>query len=418
MEADSPILRALAARYYDSQAGRTGQSANDFIADYRDLLKAANSTDGEALIRAEKELRLAAHESNGLLALDMHPRDERLILRVRLTRAGGETWLFSRVGQTSPTELRQQLATVFANAAEATMAAPWLNDWSQWCAGLAEQARCGGALAPFSRDDLSANEELLRVLRAVLGWRGESLIRFASCVICGDSKRLGYLRSKLEACLTQLSKGRLTSFEDVGLLETPRQALVHGPVVLVMADGVLDLGLLRGPVSISEVDLRAVRSLTTSALRCLTVENETTFHELAKLNSGTVLIQTSYPGRAVLEILRCLPEDLPCWHFGDTDPAGFDILRDLRKRSGRRIESLHMKHRPSNASKTLSEAEQRLTAKLCDDPLLSDVRAELEHMSETGLKGNFEQETLGKPTVGTWPFYQNVSCSSQNRTVL
>src|SRR5436189_288206 len=46
----------------------------------------------------------------------------------------------------------------------------------------------GGSVAPFSRDDLRLNEELLTLLPTLLAWEGESLIRFASCVLCGDSK--------------------------------------------------------------------------------------------------------------------------------------------------------------------------------------------------------------------------------------
>jgi hypothetical protein len=346
----------------------------------------------------------------------MHPRDAQLIFRVRLAREGGEEWLFSRIGEQTPTEHRKQVAEVFAKAARESIAAPWQNDWNQWCEGLAKRALRGGALAPFSREDIPANEELLNILPALLSWPSESLIRFASCVICGDSKRLDQLRSKLEACLAQLSAKDGASLEDFGLLETPRYVLLHGSLKLELQGDVLDLGLFHGPVRISEVDIRKASSLTTSATRCLTVENETSFYELAKLNSGTLLIQTSYPGRAVLETLRRLPAEIHCWHFGDSDPAGFDILRDLRKRSGRRIEPLHMKYRPLSTSTILSEADRRLTLKLCNEPLMSDLRVELERLLETGRKGAFEQETLGRPRMRTWPFYQDEGYSLQTES--
>jgi hypothetical protein len=37
-----------------------------------------------------------------------------------------------------------------------------------------------------------------------------------------------------------------------------------------------------------------------------------------------------------------LPAALECHHFGDSDEAGFEILRDLRDRSGRDLQPLHM----------------------------------------------------------------------------
>jgi hypothetical protein len=37
-----------------------------------------------------------------------------------------------------------------------------------------------------------------------------------------------------------------------------------------------------------------------------------------------------YANSATVEFLRNLPENIELWHFGDSDPKGFDILRDLR----------------------------------------------------------------------------------------
>ena len=94
------------------------------------------------------------------------------------------------------------------------------------------------------------------------------------------------------------------------------------------------------------------------------VENETSFHELAKLRSGVLLIQTSFPGSATLPLLECLPPTLEFHHFGDSDAAGFEIFHNLRKRSERGFQALHM---------------------------------------ERG-RANFEQESLGRPKA-EWPFY-------------
>lgn len=409
MANDSPILKALAARYGDSQAGRSGQYSADFTADYRDVLITANCADGEALTRAENDVRAAVHESGGLFSLDTHPRDARIIHRLRLAQEGGEAWLFSHIGKISPTEQRRQISVVFEMAAQIKIVPHWQNQWSLWCGKLAQQALTGQTLAPFSREDTSGNEELLSVFAGVLAWQGESMIRFASCVLCGNSKRLGQLRAKVETCAFQLSHGKISTLEELGLVETPRHVLMHGPLKIEMESGVLDFGVLHGPVRISEIDLRKALSLTTSATRCLTVENETTFHELAKLNSNTLIIQTSYPGRAVLEMLHRLPSNLECWHFGDSDPAGFDILRDLRTRSRRPIGSLHMIFRPSACSEFFSASEKSLLSKLLDDPLMADVHNELKKMLSSGRKGSYEQESMGAPTMKAWPFYQEES---------
>lgn len=399
-----PVLAALAARYRTSAAGRTGQTVKDFTIDYRDLLKAALATDGEALIAAEADLRAAAATSNGMLSLDTHPRDEKLALRVRLAREGGEAWLFQRLGEVSPSQHRQRLAAAFEEAATRIVPEPWQSRWTAWCQDLAKAALVGEPIGAFARDDLALNQELLQTLAAVLAWPGESLIRFASCVITGHSKRLEELTARLEQSLEQLSGGAVGSLEQFGLLQNPRTVLIHGPLRLHSETGLVDTGLLRGPVRLSELDLRSAVSVTTAAKRCLTIENETTFHELAKLQSGILLVHTSYPGSAVRALFERLPENVECWHFGDTDPVGFDILRDLRERTERVIRPLHMRFRDDPLSALLSQDDKRLIHRLIANPSLSDVRTELEAMLAAGRKGRFEQESLGWPEC-EWPFY-------------
>jgi hypothetical protein len=104
----------------------------------------------------------------------------------------------------------------------------------------------------------------------------------------------------------------------------------------------LDLGRLHGAFRLSQTDLDRAESVETTARRCLTVDNEASFHELAKLRSGALLLQTRFPGSATLALLKQLPEALEFHHFGDSDEAGFEILRDLRERSGRNFQPLHM----------------------------------------------------------------------------
>jgi hypothetical protein len=57
----------------------------------------------------------------------------------------------------------------------------------------------------------------------------------------------------------------------------------------MLRDEWLNLVLLRGPVRLSDTDINHASKIETSAHRCLTVENETSFHELAKLESGELL---------------------------------------------------------------------------------------------------------------------------------
>lgn len=395
------VLEELARRYEARRAGRTGLGKQRVLFDFEEILSAANSAEGNARDDAVEQLTIA--ERQGWLKILKHPRDKTLHAEIEFLPEGEEP-IFRAVNQLSPTARRKEWQRIFAEASQHRVPDAWMERWQAWCHDLGRSAAFGEVKAPFLWKELSAAEELLRVLAGVLSWPGESLIRFVSCVLCGTSKRLEELAPRLVTALRELSHGEVTDLEQLGVLRVPRVVLLHGPLILELPGGNLDLGLLQAPAWISEADIQAARSLIVHAPRCLTVENETTLQELAKLQSGTLLIHTSYPTSGVLTLLKKLPAAIPCWHFGDTDPFGFDVLRILRRETGRSIAPLHMRFRPSSKVQNWSSKETGMMKTLLADELMTDVREELLRMQGNPSKGDFEQENYGIPQKA-WPFY-------------
>ena len=372
----SPVLEALARRYERRQAGRTGEAGRDVLVDVEDLLREADAAEGESRAVAEQQLREA--EKNGILKLEpLHKRDRSSLHQIRFSPAN-EVKLYELVGRQSPKSVREALAEQFAAASGHKVPARWADGWKTWCERIRGAALAGKSVEPFDRHPSTENQKLLALLPKLLAWEGESLVRFASCVLCGDSKTLeslaamdrdgefrDKLRGKLGRLLEEITSGQIRSLDDIGILPNPRFALIHGPLKLLLDGEWLDLGRLRGAFRLAESDIERAESLVTTALRCVTIENETSFHELAKLESNELLIQTSYPGSGTLKLLQRLPREMEFWHFGDSDAAGFDILRVLSEKSGRNFQPLHMKH-------------GRIP---------------------------FEQESLGRPKLKSWPFY-------------
>ena len=385
----SPILLVLAERYRSSKAGREGGSA-DFVTDFRDLLKFAASHDGEARSRAEDDVRRAVYASGGLISLDLHPRDPNIIHRVRL-RPDGEGWLFQEIGQQPPSVGRRKLADFFRLRASDKVPH---RGWRPWLENMSASALAGKSVMPFERDNMALNEELLHITAAILTWPEASLIRYASAVICRDSKRLEVLHARLLHALRAITGIPETTLESFQILQVPRAVLVHGPFVLKLPRGDLDFGILTGPVAVSGTDLQLAGEIQSTARACLTVENESVFRELAKRNSGILLICTSFPGAATLCLIQRLPPGMAFHHFGDSDPAGFEILRDLREKTGRTIQALGMEFRPSPNSLPLTDVERKTTERLLESPYLKDVRSALKAILECGSKGDYEQESL------------------------
>jgi len=131
----------------------------------------------------------------------------------------------------------------------------WRAPWNIFCERMTLAALAGEDVTPFERDNLSANAELLTLLNKLLAWRGESLVRFASCVLCGNSKRLedlagmekdgemrGKLRGKLGRTLETITDGKIRSLDDLGIMPNPRFVLLSGPLRLRLDGQWLDLG--------------------------------------------------------------------------------------------------------------------------------------------------------------------------------
>lgn len=386
------ILRVLADIYRKSAAGSHG-GARDFTCDYEQLLRHANCHDGDERERAEDDLKRAELESGKLFSIDRAPRSG-IPLRVRLSRTGGEMWLFEKLVTDSPSGQRSGLASFFNLMATASVPEEWSEKWRSWSRLLETQALTQGNVQPFKRNDPAGNDDFLNALLGVIRWREESLIRFASRVICGDSKRLENLEGRLLFALQSISGDGGMTLEDCGILKKPRTLAFHGPLVLKLGNDVVDFTPLPGPSSISETNLIEADEVITRATVCVTVENEEVFLELSKRNRSWLLVHTSFPGSAVRRLFGMLRLDLSCLHFGDSDPSGFDILRDLREKTGRAFRPVCMEFRPDPAGLPLTTDERKTIDRLLGTTLLEDVHPELRRMLEAGSKGAFEQECV------------------------
>lgn len=395
MDPSSQVLRTLAARYENRQAGRTGHGR--VTIDYEELLREAEADRGEARICAERDL--AEAHTRGLLTLETHRRTN-LPLRVRF-EAKNEKPLFEMLHLLAPTERRRALAALFEQAARQSVPAPWQAGWEKFCAAHASVALEGSSLAPFGRDRTDEIREILTLLPGLLAWQTESLRRFASSRLCRDSKRLEALQTRLTTCLNAITAGAIRSLEDLGIVENERAVIIQGPLRLLYPEGVLDLGLLTAPARIDRRDLGRAR-FETSAARCLVVENLSVLHELAGRRANTLLASSGSEGgfahSAIVEFLTALPEAVTCWHCGDTDPKGFEILLNLRERLNRPLLSLGMTFDGSRPGPPLTQNDSATVVRLLALPHLTAVeKSQLIAQQTAGHKGVFEQEARPLP---------------------
>jgi hypothetical protein len=261
---------------------------------------------------------------------------------------------------------------------------------------------------PFRWLEANRVEELLKLIFDLTAreWPDGTLIRDASTQLGHDSKHLEAQQSLIERALAQLL-GRETPLEALGIQSSNSVLHYGGPLVLHFDDHVKTLDL-RFESTLSVAELEHAKNITTTAERLLTVENrKTTFLQLVRADvmRSTLIVATSFPTQAVRLLLQKLPPDLPHHHFGDTDPAGWDILRKLREVSGRAVSPLQMRWRSKANALPLTQRDHQVLIRLLADPSMADCHAELHAMQQAGTKGDFEQEFLGLPNLERWPFY-------------
>ncbi|WP_211325663.1 Wadjet anti-phage system protein JetD domain-containing protein [Roseimicrobium gellanilyticum] len=356
---------------------------------------------------AEREA--IALEKEGRLKLVRHRYRKYRIEKIALPLES-EVWLTSLFGGKVGSErLERSFAILRQNCARLHLRYP--QEWVALCNHIQMSWETGETCRPFSWRHPELVERAFDSLFALTSkdWRPGIRERIASELLGWGSKGIEERRAELDAALV-LMFGEPFSLESLGLVGTLSRVIVQGPLVIHFADGSShDTSSLQGPATITHADLLRATHATTAAARLLSIENEkSTFADACTANreGDTLLLATSYPTAATLRLLELLSEELPHFHFGDTDVSGYAILNALRQRSPRPVHPFLMVWEDDVASKALSEYDQRLLPALLESDLLEDCREQLERIKYAGRKGRFEQERYGIPELPTWPFWR------------
>lgn len=394
----SSVLETLADLYAESTAGKSGIAARDFGEPYQRLLKRAKAESGSALTLANTDLRTA--ELAGALHIDVNRRSHDLE-RVRVPLAN-EAKLFELLGRMSPTAKRRAWSATFEDAALLPVPIEFQASWRLLCQRRAADVVIGKSVAPFRWEHRHRAEAQLRIVSELLGWHRPCFVRTASAQLSGSSKFFERCLSTLESLLNEASGGVFKSLQDLNITPNPTKVRFHGAIRLQLHGMTKDYVGFYGESALSELDLVAADAIEVNMPRCVTIENATTFHELCKIGCNDLLVFTSYPDQATVSFLKRLPEEVQLYHWGDADPWGFDVLRDLRAKSDRTIKPLHMHFHywaetlpeETRARRALTPRDRDRLASLLGNDEMDDIWEELKKMETAGTTGDFEQEGL------------------------
>ena len=394
-------------QWFDARGKKLGNWTRPFKRDWTELLDAAGITKAEDIATAVREAEKLQGEEKIILK---RMRYRRYMLEGLSLPLSSEAWFRELFSTQSPVELRDEsLAHVDAALARTHSLHPKL--WSQWLSTVRDAFKSGRSVPPLSWRRPGIVRMLLELTFGLTSrtWPEDTYVREASVELGLSSKQLERSQRAVEACLKAMF-GRPMPLESLRIFGSQPRGEISGELLLHFPEGPSQqIDELKGIYVLTDDLKRAVRA-STPAKRILTVENsKTTFRRLASLNASreTLIIACAYPGRGLSRLLELLPADLPVYHFGDTDPAGFLILSKLRRAVPRHVTPFLMDRRESGTPVPLSGYDRGILPGLLMDPELEDVRDHLELIASSGDKADFEQESLGRPDLPRWPFYRD-----------
>lgn len=396
-----PWLAEFHRRWHAARGKRVTASSRVFSVDWIKLLEGAGITSAEDQATAAREA-----EACGQLVLKRHRYRKYLVERVTLPLAS-EPWLIGRFGGIAGGDLQAAALKIVADFSGRGHSR-FPTEWTALCESLRVAFAQGRSLRPFRWSHPELLRRLLDVVKNLSEreWPAGTLIRAASVDIRLESKQLERHQRTFESGLARLF-GTEISLKSLGLATGDAHVELHGPLCLHFPDGSThDFDGLTH-VLVSATDLARCSSISTTAERLLSIENrKTTFRQYAAANRDrrTLVAATSFPTPAFRQLLEKLPVSLPHHHFGDTDPAGWQILLKLREATPRAVEAFRMRWRAGERPSPLTPYDIQFLPKLLADPRLADVRPEIEAIVALSDRGDFEQETLGPPASGGWPF--------------
>lgn len=228
--------------------------------------------------------------------------------------------------------------------------------------------------------------------------RGSDIsVRRLSAQLGFDSKRIEALAPALDLLtasdLDQPAREPEEFFSELGIVKHPMPVLLSGPAVLTLDDEP-PLSLPKPYIGIDPDSVVAIEFKATFKT-VLSVENLTTFHELAALKSKSVLLVYSngMPSPSWRRFYRRMLEQLPShsrlFHWGDIDAGGYRIAAKIAEvcREQNRLLELHMMN------------PEKLPKELCRRSLLEQEVRQMQRIAQKMGWMDLAEAVLAQPNA-------------------
>lgn len=297
-------------------------------------------------------------QRRGLVSLDWVRFDRGHTLAAVVLEEAALQEIYASLGRRSKEQLYREAAALLAARRET--APPELQPLYRTL--LERLAAYDSLPAPLKADRPGELADYLAALHAFFEHRDAEVARRALSVqLYGDSKRW----EQLEKGILQLLRGYCLPAEEAeaeddailaerGIVDNPGHIRLAGPLVVSTPRGKVDLALFYPDLGLPAEMARDLAVESCAAAAVVTVENLTAYYQYIRQGPPEHLkiYLGGYHNRARRELLCKLHRYLehgrraiPFYHWGDIDLGGFQIWRDLCRRTGIPFKPLLMDER-------------------------------------------------------------------------
>ncbi len=366
-------------------------------------LPAYNSqTDPSPRLTANEQLQQL--EQAGVLHLFWLPGETGHLLQAAVLQTEHTPYLFALLRRAPLSDQRARLETLLLADRFRFSADDWR---ARAVCRVLNHLRAGKSPSPFSLTDAGLNLDLLTALSAFSSLQGETPCRVFSVQTFNDSKRFDDLKPAILR-LARLAnpEWKLLPADDLlrelNLVANPGYIHLSGAWELTDAHGqIIPLEVFTPSIGFPASQTISIQRVAIRAPFVLCIENLTSFHEFIRANLSrpkqpALLCLMGNPSPAIRRLLELIPETVPIHLWADMDCGGFNILSQLRRQIGRRVQPWWMDAATFDLyapfSRPLTGADSRNIRRLATRPELTDVRPAMGLLLESGLK--LEQEAI------------------------
>lgn len=256
--------------------------------------------------------------------------------------------------------------------------------------------------------DMQVAKNILGLLRSILTNKQDIMERELSVAVLGDTKlfKKSYTTrickiiekySSLGVDLSGLDKKAKEKaiLEEFHIFSNPSYVFFKGSVTIKYSDGSIVTAKSGNPIAISSETISQIDKVEVNASNIITVENLTSYNRINYRDSAFMYL-SGYHNTAKQKFLMKIAEnnkEVKWYHFGDVDPDGYYILKNLIEKTGISFEPINMGieqlNRYSRYCKKLEENDVAKALSLKEYKFYEEV---MQYMIENSCK--LEQEII------------------------